>query len=98
MKRRNFFSKIGKGLLGLGVITAVPKTSDALPVETPIESKNPFALPTGIEPKGMSEDSDGNLYILDGTDDNIVIVGVETSDGGFKKTGEFTLPKDTQKT
>ena len=36
MKRRNFFSKIAKGLLGIGIVTALPTPEvETVPSETP---------------------------------------------------------------
>ena len=59
MKRRNFFSKISKGLLGIGVLGAIPET----PVETSIEpSLNPSYTVDSNMPKGFVWD--GEKYII----------------------------------
>ena len=85
-------------MLGVGIFSVAPKPSDELSIETPKSTASDFTLPADCPVKGMAEDNDGNLYIVDGTDDNTVLVGYELEDGSFKKTREFTLPKDTQKT
>ena len=43
MKRRNFFSKIGKCLLGLVATTALPESSKS--VETPSETTSDLSFP-----------------------------------------------------
>ena len=99
MERRNFFTKIGKGLLGLGIFSALPK------VETPAEATLPSAsinltaspteldlrLPDDIQPSGMAEGENGKLYVVEGDklyrhDDGDTIEVFKFRD---KRTGEW---------
>ena len=64
MERRNFFSKIGKGLLGVGVLGALPQT-EVEPVSEPVTKTayDLYTIPSGA-PKGYAE-INGVLYIVD---------------------------------
>ena len=92
MKRRNFFSKISKGLLGFSIFKALPK-QEVLPKASPALDLS--LDDTANSPKGIAGDSN-RLYIVDTNDDNIAIIGVET-DNGFKETSRFNLPPEPKK-
>ena len=87
MKRRTFFSKLTKGLLGIGIFSAVPKSQDE-PKAEPVSDLD-FSINGLDSPKGIAFD-DEDVYIVD-SNDNEVVVGVETADG-FKRTSTFELP------
>ena len=87
MKRRTFFSKLTKGLLGIGIFSAVPK---AEPKAEPVSDLD-LSINDLNSPQGMVFGDDG-AYIIDG-DDNVVAVGIETADGEFIQTRQFNLPE-----
>ena len=75
MKRRNFFSKIAKGLLGIGVVTALPTPEvEPVPSETPQNlsaTELAYSLPEKT-PVGMVEIGH-ELYITEPDDHDVIV-------------------------
>ena len=87
MKRRTFFSKLTKGLLGIGIFSAVPK-----PEAEPVSDDLDLSINGLDSPPGMVFGDDG-IYFVDPIGDKVVIVGVEDADGEFIQTRQFNLPE-----
>ena len=72
MKRRNFFSKIAKGLLGIGIVTALPTPEvETVLSETP-QNLSAIQLDWSVPvqtPAGMVEIGN-ELYIVESDDSN----------------------------
>ena len=72
MKRRNFFSKIGKGLLGIGIIKALPTPEVETVPTTPqnlSEKELDWTVP-GQPPVGIVE-FENELYIVEPADGSL---------------------------
>ena len=90
MKRRNFFSKIAKGLLGIGIVTALPTPEVETVPSTPqnlsaTERFNRTYAITGTDsPKGMAEIGH-ELYIIESDPTKAAIVGsIDSLPDGFE--------------
>ena len=99
MKRRNFFSKIAKGLLGIGIVTALP-TPEVEPVPEPVTETvyDLMTLPSGISPSGFTIIK-GEYCIVDKNDkcSEMVPIDLNNLPPGIKyKNGKiYGTPKPT---
>ena len=92
MKRRNFFSKIGKGLLGLSIVKALPTPE----VETAPDTTLNLSLPNDLEPTGICSGDGTKLHIIDSNANEVYVLS-ENPDGILKTERTFDLPDGWEK-